>query len=76
MCVLKHSQVKFAFACIGTFLAGIVVASLGAGRRLIWDLQKKAPGSHVVNAKRIAMLFLAFSIQLAIGYFLMLLVMT
>jgi hypothetical protein len=86
------SQVKFAFACIGTFALGIVVASLNSARRYVGRYIKVPPlqpghGSAAPTQRDKRVHFLkclgrrvalatVHAVQLTLAYFLMLVAMT
>mmetsp|Transcript_25463 Transcript_25463/g.55353 ORF Transcript_25463/g.55353 Transcript_25463/m.55353 type:complete len:730 (-) Transcript_25463:789-2978(-) len=83
------SQVKFAFACIGTVLMGVTVAALAFGRRMLLqrrralrqpalasmsDIAVKDPGPGKAGA--MALLALLYGVQMTLAYALMLIAMT
>ncbi len=71
------TAVKFAFACIGTFLMGIVVVSLGTARKAVWLIHETKPNATpLTNAGLMAALVALYAVQLTLGYFIMLFVMT
>lgn len=64
-----NTKTKYAFACIGVFLLGIIVEYLSSLRRIVY---KKLNNNHLRN---IALMLLHCS-QVCLGYFLMLAAMT
>ena len=80
-----NTVTKFVVACIGTFFMGIACAALGFLRKRTWDLKAKwtqsipPPSSPRIPLQMWGlMLYITFlyMVQLTLGYFLMLLVMT
>ncbi|GAX78015.1 hypothetical protein CEUSTIGMA_g5457.t1 [Chlamydomonas eustigma] len=72
-----NTRVKFAFACIGTFLMGVVVPALGAGRRFVWMLHEANPAAPLATSTcMMVALVIQYMLQITLGYCIMLFVMT
>lgn len=71
------TNVKFAFACIGTFLMGVVVIALGGVRQFFWRQHEGVPNtSSLHNRGLIAGVTFTYMVQLTLSYCVMLFVMT